>query len=69
MYLWAIAQEMPTGQHEHVNDYDLNKLKDDILNDTLFGFIQVDIETPEHSKQKFAEMTPIFKNTKINLKI
>jgi hypothetical protein len=65
LYLWAIAQEMPTGQHEHVNKYDLNTLKDDILNDKLFGFIQVDIETPEHLKEKFSEMTPIFKNTKI----
>ena len=30
---------------------------------TLFGLVQVDIETPEHLKEKFSEMTPIFKNS------
>jgi hypothetical protein len=65
LYLWAIAQEMPTGKHEHITNYDLNQLKQDILNDNLFGFIKVDIETPEHLKEKFSEMTPIFKNATI----
>jgi len=41
-------------------------LKEDILNDKLFGFIQVDIETPENLKEYFSEMTPIFKNAEIN---
>ncbi len=44
LYLWAIAQEMPTGHHEHVQTYDLEQLKKDIFNDTLFGFVQVDIK-------------------------
>ena len=48
LYLWAIAQLMPTGKHEHIKEYDFNKLKDDILNDKVFGFVQVDIKTPEH---------------------
>jgi len=61
LYLWAIAQEIPTGKHEHIESYDLNQLKEDILNDKLFGFVQVDIETPEALKQTFSEMTPIFK--------
>ena len=65
LYLWAIAQEMPTGKHEHITDYDLNQLNQDILNDNLFGFIKVDIETPENLKEKFSEMTPIFKNATI----
>jgi hypothetical protein len=65
LYLWAIAQEMPTGKHQHIKEYNLNKLKHDILNDKLFGFVQVDIETPENLKEKFSEMTPIFKNTEI----
>ena len=62
LYLWAIAQQMPTGKHEHIKTYDLEQLKQDILNDKLFGFIQVDIETPENLKERFSEMTPIFKN-------
>ena len=65
LYLWAIAQEMPTGKHEHIKTYDLKQLEQDILNDKLFGFIQVDIETPENLKEHFAEMTPIFKNAEI----
>jgi hypothetical protein len=66
LYLWAISQEMPAGKHEHIKTYDLEQLKDDILNDKLFGFIQVDIETPEELKEHFSEMTPIFKNAEIN---
>ena len=31
----------------------------------LFRFDQVDIETPEHLKEYFSEMTPILKNAKI----
>ena len=36
---------MPTGKHEHIKTYDLKQLKKDILNNDLFGFVQVDIET------------------------
>ena len=63
LYLWAIAQEMPTGKHEHITNYDIKQLNQD--NDNLFGFIKVDIETPEHLKEKFSELTPIFKNATI----
>jgi hypothetical protein len=56
---------MPTGKHEHIKTYDLKQLKKDTLNNNLFGFVQVDIETPEESKEKFSEMTPIFKNAEI----
>ena len=52
-------------KHEHINKYNLSQLEQDILNDKLFGFVQVDIETPEHLKEYFKEMTPIFKNAKI----
>jgi hypothetical protein len=73
-YLWAIAQEMPTGKHEHIKIYDLNRLKKDILFVQVFTekryiicsrFVQVDIETPEDLKEKFSEMTPIFKIAEI----
>ncbi len=52
LYLWAIAQELPTSKHEHIKTYDLKQLNKDILNDKLFGFIQVDIETPENLKKR-----------------
>ncbi len=56
---------MPTGKHEHIKTYDLKHFKKDILNNELFGFFQVDIETPEELKEKFSDMTPIFKNAEI----
>ena len=65
LYLWAISQKMPTGKHNHIKNYDLQQLEQDIINDKLFGFVQVDIETPDHLKEYFSEMTPIFKNAKI----
>ena len=34
----------------------------------LFGFVECDIEVPEHLKEYFSEMTPIFKNTEVSLK-
>ena len=57
---------MPTGKYKLIERYDLNKLEQDILNDKVFGFLKVDIETPEHLKKYFEEMTPIFKNKIVN---
>ncbi len=54
-----------SGKHEHIKSYDLIQLKKDVLNNELFGFIQVDIETPEDLKEKFSDMCPIFKNAEI----
>ena len=34
----------------------------------LFGFVECDIEVPDHLKEYFSEMTPIFKNTGVSLK-
>jgi hypothetical protein len=64
LYLWAIAQETPTGEYEDIiTNYELKQLNQDILNDKIFGFIKVDVETPEYLKERFfSEMTTIFKN-------
>ena len=67
LYLWAIGQEMPVGDYTRVNTYDLEQLKEDILNNKLFGFIEVDIKTPLHLEQHFEDMPPIFKNKLIKL--
>jgi hypothetical protein len=32
---------------------------------TSFGALEVDLEVPDHLKEKFAEMPPVFKNTHI----
>eukprot|EP00112_Aurelia_sp_Birch-Aquarium-sp1_P009724 Seg2115.1 transcript_id=Seg2115.1/GoldUCD/mRNA.D3Y31 product="hypothetical protein" protein_id=Seg2115.1/GoldUCD/D3Y31 len=38
-----------------------------IGNGKLFGFCEVDIETPENKKEYFAEMCPIFKNDEVGV--
>jgi hypothetical protein len=63
LYLWAIAQEMPTGKYTRpAVTKSIEQYKNDIMNDLLFGFIECDLHVPEHLKEKFSEMTPIFKN-------
>jgi hypothetical protein len=57
---------MPTGEHKRIEIYDSKQLEGDIVKDKLFGFMKVDIESPEHLKEYFEEMTPIFKNTTVN---
>lgn len=39
----------------------------DVEKGVLFGLVQVDIETPEHLKDHFKEMTPIFKNIEVSI--
>ena len=63
LYLWAISQWIPTGEYSRIESYDLKQLAGDILNEKVFGFLKVDIKTPENLKENFEEMTPIFKNT------
>ncbi|GMF30877.1 unnamed protein product [Phytophthora lilii] len=60
LYLWALGNEMPCGRLTTVEAYD--GIIDDIKADKVFGFLECDIRTPEHLKQYFGEMTPIFKN-------
>ena len=48
--LWAISQDMPTGEYQRIESYNLEQWKQDIFNDKLFGFMKVDIETPDHLK-------------------
>ncbi|KAL7682115.1 hypothetical protein Plhal304r1_c051g0134091 [Plasmopara halstedii] len=39
---------------------------EDIVTDKIFGFLECDIRTPDHLKDYFSEMTPIFENTLID---
>lgn len=55
---------MPCGKLSTIAPYD--GIIDDIKADKLFGFLECDIETPEHLKEYFSEMTPIFKNIEID---
>ena len=45
-----------------IESYDLEKFEQDILNDKIFGFFELDIKVPDNLKEYFSEMTPIFKN-------
>lgn len=60
LYLWALSQPMPCGELKEidVNDSIITKIQDN----RLFGFAEVDIETPESLYNKFSEFPPIFKN-------
>ncbi|KAG3017145.1 hypothetical protein PC120_g11197 [Phytophthora cactorum] len=64
LYLWALGNEMPCGRLTTIEVYD--GIIDDIKADKIFGFLECDIQTPEHLKQYFSEMTPIFKNVLID---
>ena len=67
LYLYCFPQEMPCGKEEYVeiekpNDLELmpDKLCKDILEDKLFGFLQLDIHVPDNLKEKFSEFSPLF---------
>ena len=45
---------------------ELETILDGIRHEKLFGCIECDIHVPEHLREKFSEMCPIFKNTKIS---
>ncbi|KAG2776830.1 hypothetical protein Pcac1_g12658 [Phytophthora cactorum] len=64
LYLWALGNDRPCGRLTTIEAYP--DIVDDIKNDKIFGFLECDIQTPEHLKQYFGEMTPIFKNTLID---
>jgi len=64
LYIWALGNEMPCGRLTIVEVYD--GIVDDIKPDKVFGFLECDICTPEHLKDYFSEMTPIFKNALID---
>ena len=71
LYLYCSGQEMPCGK-EKVFHCDsgagvrkLERAKQDeliqnVLNDELFGFFEVDIEVPEQLRDKFSEFSPLF---------
>ena len=42
------------------------RILSEMRNDRLFGCVEVNIRVPEHLKEKFSEMCPIFKNTEIS---
>ena len=71
LYLYCSGQEMPCGKEKvfHCDSgagvRQLERAKQDeliqnVLNDELFGFFEVDIEVPEQLRDKFSEFSPLF---------
>ena len=62
LYLFCSGQEMPCGKEKvfQTNPEEKDKIIQNVLNDKLFGFFQVDIEVPEHLLDKFSEFSPLF---------
>ena len=44
-----------------------NQITQYIQDGCLFGFVKCDIEVPDHLKDYFSKVTPIFKNTEVSL--
>ena len=62
LYLYCSGQEMPCGKETvfHCGPEEKDKLIQNVLNDNLFGFFQVEIEVPEQLRKHFSEFSPLF---------
>ena len=70
LYLYCSGQEMPCGKEKvfstdpeakpEPSSEEKDELIQNVLNDKLFGFFQVDIEVPEQLWDKFSEFSPLF---------
>ena len=64
LYLFCSGQEMPCGKEKvfHCDSGEASKAEiiQNVLNDKLFGFFQVDIEVPEQLREHFSEFSPLF---------
>ena len=62
LYLFCSGQEMPCGKEKvfHCDPAEKNEIIQNVLNDKLFGFFEVDIEVPEQKRNRFSEFCPLF---------
>ena len=62
LYLFCSGQEMPCGKEKvfKCNPAEQDELIQNVLNDELFGFFEVDIEVPEQKRKRFWEFCPLF---------
>ena len=62
LYLFCSGQEMPCGREKvfKCNPGEKNEIIQNVLNDKLFGFFEVDIEVPEQKRKRFSEFCPLF---------
>ena len=64
LYLFCSGQEMPCGKEKvfHCDPEEKNEIIQNVLNDKLFGFFEVDIEVPEQKRKRFSEFCPSFRD-------
>ena len=66
LYLFCSGQEMPCGKEKvfkcnpEQSSEEQDELIQNVLNDELFGFFEVDIEVPEQKRKHFSEFCPLF---------
>ena len=62
LYLFCSGQEMPCGKEKvfKCNPGEKDEIIQNVLNDKLFGFFEVDIEVPEQKRKRFSEFCPLF---------
>ena len=62
LYLFCSGQEMPCGKEKvfHCDPEEQDEIIQNVLNDKLFGFFEVDIEVPEQKRNLFLEFCPLF---------
>ena len=62
LYLFCSGQEMPCGKEKvfKCNPAEKDEIIQNVLNDKLFGFFEVDIEVPEQKRKRFSEFCPLF---------
>ena len=68
LYLYCSGQEMPCGKEKVFSSnpgakperVKQDEIIQNVLNDKLFGFFQVDIEVPEQFWKHFSEFSPLF---------
>ena len=62
LYFFCSGQEMPCGKEKvfKCNTEEKDEIIQNVLNDKLFGFFEVDIEVPEQKRKRFSEFCPLF---------
>ena len=62
LYLFCSGQEMPCGKEKvfHCDPEERDEIIQNVLNDKLFGFFEVDIEVTEQKRKRFSEFCPLF---------
>ncbi|EFO85594.1 hypothetical protein CRE_20627, partial [Caenorhabditis remanei] len=62
LYLHSLGEEMPCGKLYFKENDDWRTIEEQVLCDSFFGFLEVDISVPKDKWNYFSEMSPIFVN-------